>query len=88
MISLFLSVRGLTLGCDLFHLDTPGAAFGRKQDISVGIATDWRSRVRFPTLQDFSVLHSVQIGSGAFPDSYSIGTCGSFPGGKAAVAST
>jgi hypothetical protein len=32
--------------------------------------------------QEFSPLHVVQIGSGAHPASYTMGTGGSFPGGK------
>jgi hypothetical protein len=40
---------------------------------------------RFPAVQDFfSLIHSVRTNSGAPPDSYSVGTGGSFPGGKAA----
>jgi hypothetical protein len=35
---------------------------------------------------DFSLLHSVQTGFGAHPASYTIGTGGSFSGGKAAGA--
>jgi hypothetical protein len=31
----------------------------------------------------FSLLHSVQTGSGAHPASYPMGTAGDFPGGKA-----
>jgi hypothetical protein len=51
-------------------------------DSSVGIATGWtagRAGAR-----DFQFLHSVQTGSGAHPTSYSMGTGGSFLGGKAA----
>jgi hypothetical protein len=35
-----------------------------------------------PGVQDLSLLHSVQTDSGAHPTSYSMGTGGSFPGGK------
>jgi hypothetical protein len=52
----------------------------------VGVATGWKARVRFPAVQDFSFLHSVQTGSGTQPASYPMGTGGSFPGGKAAGA--
>jgi hypothetical protein len=41
-------------------------------------------RVRFPAVQDFSLLHSVETYFGAQPASYPMGTGGSFPGGKAA----
>jgi hypothetical protein len=34
--------------------------------------------------QAFSLLHTVQTGSGAYPSSYPVGTMGSFPRGKAA----
>jgi hypothetical protein len=47
-------------------------------------STAWTAWVRFPEVQDFSLLHSVQTGSGAHPASYQMGTGGSFPGGKAA----
>jgi hypothetical protein len=36
--------------------------------------------------QDFSLLHSVQTGSGAYPAFYSMGTGCCFRGGKAAGA--
>jgi hypothetical protein len=40
--------------------------------------------VRSPTeAQDFSSILCVQTGSGAHPDSCTVGTGGSFPGGKA-----
>jgi hypothetical protein len=52
------------------------------RDSSVGIATGWTTRVRFPALQDYSLLHVVQTGSGAHPASYPVGTWGFFPGGK------
>jgi hypothetical protein len=51
------------------------------QNSSVGIATRWTARVRFPTVQDFSLLHSAQTGSGAHPASCTMGTDCSFPGG-------
>jgi hypothetical protein len=49
-------------------------------------ATGWTARVRIPTVQDFSLLHSAQTDSGVHPASYPIGTRGYFPGGKAARA--
>jgi hypothetical protein len=50
----------------------------RSWDSSVGIATGWTARVRFPAgAKDLSPLHSNQIGSGAKPASYPIGTEGS-----------
>jgi hypothetical protein len=52
----------------------------------VGIATGCTARVRFPAVQDFSLLHNVQTGSGAHPASYPRGTGDSFLGGKAAGA--
>jgi hypothetical protein len=46
----------------------------RNRDSSVDTATGWTTRVRLPAGQDFSLPHSVQTGSGAHPDSYSMGT--------------
>jgi hypothetical protein len=54
------------------------------RDSSVGIATGWTAGLRFLAgAGDFSLL---QIGSGANSASYPIGSGGSFPGGKAALA--
>jgi hypothetical protein len=55
---------------------------------AMGYGLDDRgSRVQFPTgAGNFSLHYSVQIGSGAHPASYPMGTRGSFPGGKAAGA--
>jgi hypothetical protein len=48
---------------------------------------DRGSRVRFPAVvENFSLHHRVQNGSGAHPASYPMGTRGSFPVGKAAEA--
>jgi hypothetical protein len=41
-------------------------------------AAGWTARLRFPAVQDFSLLHSVQTGSGAHLASYPIGTGSSF----------
>jgi hypothetical protein len=50
---------------------------------------DRRSRVRFPAgVGNFSLHHRVQNGSGAHPASYTMGSRGSFPGNKAAGASS
>jgi hypothetical protein len=60
--------------------------------LSVGIALgcgldDRGSRVQLPAeTGNFSLHHRVQNGSGAHPASYSMGTRGYFPGGKAAGA--
>jgi hypothetical protein len=43
-------------------------------------------RVRFPPWKDFSFLHSVQTGYGAYPAFYPMGSGCDFPGGKAAGA--
>jgi hypothetical protein len=46
--------------------------------------TDWTAGVRSPTeADDFSSTFCVQTGPGAHPDSCTVGTGGSFPGGKA-----
>jgi hypothetical protein len=61
-------------------------------DRSVGIALgygldDRGSRVRFPMgAGNFCLHHRVQNGSGAHSAFYTMGTRGSFPGGKAAGA--
>jgi hypothetical protein len=47
---------------------------------------DGEIKVRVPMGQEFSILHVVHTGSEAHPASYSIGTGGSLPGGKAAGA--
>jgi hypothetical protein len=62
---------------------------GRSQNISASIETgyglDYRGvGVRVPVRQEFSLLHVVQTGSGVHPTSYTMGTKGTFPGGKAA----
>jgi hypothetical protein len=45
------------------------------------------AEVRFSTgTREFSLLHSVQTGSEAYPASYPIGTVGSFPQGNEAAA--
>jgi hypothetical protein len=40
----------------------------------------------FSAVKDFSLIHSIQTGSGTHPASYPVGTGDSFPGGKAAGA--
>jgi hypothetical protein len=46
--------------------------------------TDWTAGVRSPTdAEGFSSNLCLQTGSGAHPASYTMGTGGSFPGGKA-----
>jgi hypothetical protein len=53
----------------------------------MGNGTVWTARVRFPAkARDFFLLHSVQIGSGTHPVSYTIDTGGSSPGSQAAGA--
>jgi hypothetical protein len=42
---------------------------------------EWRARIRFPEVQGFSVLHSVQTDPGAHPAPYPVGIGGSFHGG-------
>jgi hypothetical protein len=43
-------------------------------------ATGWAARVRFPAVQDYSLLHSDQTDSESHPASYPMGTGVSFPG--------
>ncbi|PNF40176.1 hypothetical protein B7P43_G08264, partial [Cryptotermes secundus] len=57
------------------------------RDGAVGIATaygldDRGVAVRVPVGSEFSLLHTVQTGSGAHPTSYPMGTRGSLAGGK------
>jgi hypothetical protein len=54
------------------------------QRIALGYGLDDRgSRVRFPAwAENFSLHHHVQNGFGAHPDSYPMGTVGSFSGVK------
>jgi hypothetical protein len=42
----------------------------------------WTAGLRFPAGQIFSLLHSVQTGSGAHPESYPMGTGALSPGVK------
>jgi hypothetical protein len=73
--------------CKVGNVQFMPPIFGwRSRDISVGIATGCMARVRVLAVQDFSLLYSVQTGSGAHLASYTMGTGGSFPGGKAAGA--
>jgi hypothetical protein len=58
----------------------------KSRDSSVSIVTDCTARVRYPAVQDFSLLHGVQTGSGAHPASYPMGIWGFSPGVKAAGA--
>jgi hypothetical protein len=61
---------------------------GSSVGIALGYGLDIRGyRDRFPAgAGNFSLHHRVQNVSGAHPASYSMGTGGSFPGGKAAGA--
>jgi hypothetical protein len=48
------------------------------------LTADWTAGVRSPTeAEDFSSNLCVQTGSGAHPASYTVGSGGSFAGGKA-----
>jgi hypothetical protein len=44
----------------------------------------WTAWVRFPAVQDFSLLHNVHTDGGTHPASNPTGTGGSFPGDKVA----
>jgi hypothetical protein len=62
---------------------------GGSRDSSVGIAIGYGLEnggvgVPVPVVQEFSLLHVFQIGSGVHPTSYTIDTGSSFLGGKAA----
>jgi hypothetical protein len=57
---------------------------GIVQPYSAGLRTGW-SVVRAPVgARNFSLRHRVEIGSGAHPASYIMGSRGSFPAGNAA----
>jgi hypothetical protein len=64
--------------------DVMSTSEDRSRDSSDGIETGWTARVRFPAVQDCSLLHSVHTGSGPHLASYPTGTGGSFPRSKAA----
>jgi hypothetical protein len=53
------------------------------QRYSAGLRAEWSGGRLVVETGNFSLHHRVQTGSGAHPDSYPIGTRGSFPGGKA-----
>jgi hypothetical protein len=59
----------------------------RSRYFYVRIATDYGmdTRVIFPTVQDFYLLHSAQTDSGADPASYPVDSVGSFPLGAGAL---
>jgi hypothetical protein len=64
-----------------------GIILGGSQDSSVGMATDCSQDGRDSILsrtKEFSVLHSLQTGTGAHPVSYPMSTGTYFPGGNAA----
>jgi hypothetical protein len=63
---------GQTGGMEYNHL----SILFLSRDSSVGIATGWcwTDGIKFPTeAREFSLLHSVQTGSGAHPASYPMG---------------
>jgi hypothetical protein len=68
---------------------TPYAYTVRSQDSSGSIVSDYGLDDReigirsLAEARDFSSILRVQTGSGAHPASYTMGTGGSFPGGKA-----
>jgi hypothetical protein len=53
---------------------------------SVGMATRWTARIRFPAGANDSLLLSVHTESGTHPAWYPVGTGSDFPGRKAATA--
>jgi hypothetical protein len=56
------------------------------RDSSVGIATGWTVGAQFPARErDYSLLHSVQTGSGVHPASYPMDTGALYPGVKPPV---
>jgi hypothetical protein len=66
-----------------FSLDTTPIRAGVGQ-LVLCLTTDWTAGVRSPTeAENFYFSLCVQTGSGAHPASYTVGTGGCFPGGKA-----
>jgi hypothetical protein len=63
-----------------FMFGNPGSSGSIVSDYGLD---DRAMEVRSPTGADFSSSLCVQTGSGAHPESYPMGTGGSFPGGKA-----
>jgi hypothetical protein len=67
----------------LSELNQNKSTSGSAQSVQY-LTTDWTAGVRSPTeAEDFSSNLCIQTGSGAHPASYTVGTGGSFPGGKA-----
>jgi hypothetical protein len=71
------SGTNLQISCDFsrtaypaFCLFHAGLLLSLLSDPGAGIATGCMARVRFPAVQDFSLLHSIQTDSGAHPASY------------------
>jgi hypothetical protein len=70
----------------LFLLPILRGGVGITQRYSAGLRAGW-SGVQFPAgVENFTLHHRVQIGSGPHPASYPVGTRGCFSGGKAAGA--
>jgi hypothetical protein len=65
----------------VIHVHKPTIIIIKSRDSSVGMATGWKDQVRFSAAL---LLHRVKTGIGAHPATCTMGTRGSFPGGKAA----
>jgi hypothetical protein len=84
----FIRIKYVNQSLNIFRIKIAHPyCFKKSRDSSVGIALGYgldEPRVRFPAgAGNFSLHHRVQNGSGVHPDSYPMGTMGSFPGGKA-----
>jgi hypothetical protein len=67
----------------IFFHPLPPVVLGCR-NVNYDLTTGWTTGVRSPAgVKDFSSSLSVQTGSGAHPASYTMGTGGPFPGGKA-----
>jgi hypothetical protein len=70
----------------ILHLGLVNKRIG-SLDVSVGTATRLQAGGSTPGIgKRFFLLHNVQTGSDAHPAAHTMGTRGSFPGGKAALA--
>jgi hypothetical protein len=67
---------------EYFHLMMMITIIIGNRDNSVGVATGYKARVRFPAVQDFSPLCTVQTDSDAHPVSYATGIGDPFLKGK------
>jgi hypothetical protein len=82
LYGVLLSTKRVVPNSTFTYLPEPG-----KLSRYIDEAISWKAGVLFPAgARNFSLLHTVQTGSGAHPASSPMGTGDSFPGGKAVEA--